>query len=97
MGIDQLRRRIESSAVSTSVHDEKKLEKVTGKAIANGTTIPNGSNGHITKPTTSSSTTSTLPFLLLQVSMLQTMAGPIGFSALRHISYPTMVLGKVSP
>lgn len=38
----------------------------------------------------------TLPVLLLQVSLLQTMAGPIGFSALRHISYPTMVLGKVS-
>lgn len=37
-----------------------------------------------------------LPFLLLQVSAFQTMAGPIGFSALRHISYPTMVLGKVS-
>jgi len=37
-----------------------------------------------------------LPFLLLQVSIFQTLAGPIGFSALRHISYPTMVLGKVS-
>lgn len=39
---------------------------------------------------------STLPALLLQVSCFQTMAGPIGFMALRHISYPTMVLGKVS-
>jgi UDP-galactose transporter B1 len=38
----------------------------------------------------------TLPALLLQVSMFQTIAGPIGFLALRHISYPTMVLGKVS-
>ncbi|WVR03244.1 hypothetical protein IAU60_000235 [Kwoniella sp. DSM 27419] len=36
----------------------------------------------------------TLPALLLQVSLFQTMAGPIGFMALRHISYPTMVLGK---
>ncbi|WVN85997.1 uncharacterized protein L203_101155 [Cryptococcus depauperatus CBS 7841] len=32
--------------------------------------------------------------LLIQVSIFQTMAGPIGFLALRHISYPTMVLGK---
>lgn len=36
----------------------------------------------------------TLPGLLLQVSLCQTVAGPIGFLALRHISYPTMVLGK---
>ncbi|ORY27319.1 putative UDP-galactose transporter [Naematelia encephala] len=36
----------------------------------------------------------TLPALLLQVSIFQTIAGPIGFLALRHISYPTMVLGK---
>ena len=40
--------------------------------------------------------TKSLPALLFQVSLFQTMAGPIGFSALRHISYPTMVLGKVS-
>ncbi|RXK37750.1 solute carrier family 35 (UDP-galactose transporter), member B1 [Tremella mesenterica] len=36
----------------------------------------------------------TLMRLLLQVSICQTLAGPIGFMALRHISYPTMVLGK---
>lgn len=36
-----------------------------------------------------------LPVLLLQVSIFQTTAGPLGFLALRHISYPTMVLGKV--
>ncbi|WVF66351.1 hypothetical protein IAT40_001091 [Kwoniella sp. CBS 6097] len=35
-----------------------------------------------------------LSALLLQVSLFQTIAGPIGFLALRHISYPTMVLGK---
>ncbi|WWC67105.1 uncharacterized protein I206_101012 [Kwoniella pini CBS 10737] len=35
-----------------------------------------------------------LPALLLQVSLFQGLAGPIGFLALRHISYPTMVLGK---
>lgn len=33
--------------------------------------------------------------LLVQVSVFQTIASPIGFLALRHISYPTMVLGKV--
>lgn len=37
-----------------------------------------------------------LPALLIQVSLFQTIAGPIGFLALKHISYPTMVLGKVS-
>lgn len=37
-----------------------------------------------------------LPALLVQVSTFQTIAGPIGFLALRHISFPTMVLGKVS-
>ncbi|GMK56391.1 hypothetical protein CspeluHIS016_0302310 [Cutaneotrichosporon spelunceum] len=36
----------------------------------------------------------TLPGLLLQVSLFQTTAGPIGFHALKHISYPTMVLAK---
>ncbi|ORX35042.1 UAA transporter family-domain-containing protein [Kockovaella imperatae] len=35
-----------------------------------------------------------LPFLLLQVAASQTFAGPVGFLSLRHISYPTMVLGK---
>ena len=59
-------------------------------------------NGHVatngTKPETTTTTTlrEKLPFLLLLVSGFQTLAGPIGFSALRHISYPTMVLGKVS-
>jgi len=38
----------------------------------------------------------TLPGLLAQVALFQTSAGPIGFLALEHISYPTMVLGKVS-
>ena len=48
------------------------------------------------KTTTTTTLREKLPFLLLQVSIFQTLAGPIGFSALRHISYPTMVLGKVS-
>ena len=33
--------------------------------------------------------------LLFQISLFQTSSGPIGFISLRHISYPTMVLGKV--
>ena len=37
----------------------------------------------------------TLPALLAQVALFQTTASPIGFLALEHISYPTMVLGKV--
>ena len=59
-------------------------------------------NGHVATNDTEAKATITttlrekLPFLLLQVSVFQTLAGPIGFSALRHISYPTMVLGKVS-
>lgn len=36
----------------------------------------------------------TLSGLLLQVSLFQTLAGPIGFHALKSISYPTMVLAK---
>jgi hypothetical protein len=65
----------------------------------NGTTH----NGHaatneikVKTMTTTTTLREKLPFLLLQVSVFQTLAGPIGFSALRHISYPTMVLGKVS-
>lgn len=67
----------------------------------NGTTYV-GQNGKtdMDKKAKTTKTTTTLreklPFLLLQVSIFQTLAGPIGFSALRHISYPTMVLGKVS-
>ena len=38
----------------------------------------------------------TLPGLIAQVALFQTSAGPIGFMALEHISYPTMLLGKVS-
>jgi UDP-galactose transporter B1 len=38
----------------------------------------------------------TLPGLIAQVALFQTTAGPIGFMALEHISYPTMLLGKVS-
>lgn len=72
----------------------------------NGTDHHSGSNGTNHKGISGTrrqddvppiaSWTKTLPFLLFQVSLFQTMAGPIGFSALRHISYPTMVLGKVS-
>lgn len=34
--------------------------------------------------------------LLLQVSAFQTCASPIGFASLKYISYPMMVLAKVS-
>jgi hypothetical protein len=37
-----------------------------------------------------------LPALLLRVGICQSMAAPIGFMSLRYISYPTMVLAKVS-
>lgn len=47
------------------------------------------------RPAKAKSWRQSLPALLLQVSLFQTTAGPIGFMALRHISYPTMVLGKV--
>jgi solute carrier family 35 (UDP-galactose transporter), member B1 len=34
--------------------------------------------------------------LLLRTALCQTMASPFGFMSLRYISYPTMVLAKVS-
>jgi hypothetical protein len=40
--------------------------------------------------------TRTLPVLLLRVGICQSLAAPIGFMSLRYISYPTMVLAKVS-
>ncbi|TXT10826.1 hypothetical protein VHUM_02331 [Vanrija humicola] len=58
---------------------------------ANGKT--NGHGKHVAAPTPTP-LLRTLPALLLQVALFQTTAGPIGFLALRHISYPTMVLGK---
>jgi hypothetical protein len=94
LGINQL------SSRSNAGPEGKALEKT---AIANGhgsdksdTRAQNGSTpaSDLTTLTTTSIARS-LPLLLFQVSMFQTMAGPIGFSALRHISYPTMVLGKV--
>jgi hypothetical protein len=70
-----------------------------GHVKENGTTHNGDAATNEIKPKTMTTTTTLrekLPFLLLQVSVFQTLAGPIGFSALRHISYPTMVLGKVS-
>lgn len=65
------------------------------KAVANGSSNGNrngkGQAKEIQRPWYQ-----TLPGLLLQVSLFQTTAGPIGFHALKHISYPTMVLAKVS-
>jgi hypothetical protein len=98
---------IEQLLSSTTLKNEKKdKEKVDVKVNGNGTTHQ---HNEVSKSTITASDTNTntntntktplrekLPFLLLQVSIFQTVAGPIGFSALRHISYPTMVLGKVS-
>jgi UDP-galactose transporter B1 len=40
--------------------------------------------------------TQSLPILLLRVGLCQTLGSPIGFMSLKYISYPTMVLAKVS-
>lgn len=85
----------ESKATNRNVH-------ANGNGNGNGNgidhiEIPTEANGGEKKTITPATPwTKTLPVLLFQVSLFQTMAGPIGFSALRHISYPTMVLGKVS-
>jgi UDP-galactose transporter B1 len=71
------------------------LKLVKEKTGLNGTTH-GGQNGHASTVSRKMTLREKLPVLLLQVSIFQTLAGPIGFSALRHISYPTMVLGKVS-
>jgi UDP-galactose transporter B1 len=81
-------------------------DEIVKEKTLNGTahSVQNGHAATTTIKTTANTDTKTttktlrekLPFLLLQVSIFQTLAGPIGFSALRHISYPTMVLGKVS-
>lgn len=92
-------------------NDQKAKAESNGMSGANGTDGSVNGNGHAgvekarAEPTSTDKVAvskripwhKTLPALLFQVSMFQTMAGPIGFSALRHISYPTMVLGKVGP
>lgn len=77
---------------------------LSGDQVGRGVTVGTKSNGGNDKNETKQGVPSgktiwrkTLPALLLQVSTLQTIAGPIGFLALRHISFPTMVLGKVRP
>jgi UDP-galactose transporter B1 len=96
---------IEQLLGSTTLKNENKdKEKVDVKVNGNGSTHRQNvvSRSTITASDTNTNTNTKtplrekLPFLLLQVSIFQTIAGPIGFSALRHISYPTMVLGKVS-
>lgn len=66
-----------------------------GKAESKTNGKANG-HGHAKEEPAPTPLLRTLPALLLQVALFQTTAGPIGFLALRHISYPTMVLGKVS-
>ncbi|WVW81463.1 hypothetical protein I302_103457 [Kwoniella bestiolae CBS 10118] len=89
VGLDQL----------FSLGTPKSQVKQNGTAInSNGKQISTvAQNGHTSlekKQKAQTSWRKTLPALLLQVSLFQTLAGPIGFLALRHISYPTMVLGK---
>lgn len=89
LGLDQLR---------PAQRTQPKQAKSNGQVLAKDEKQKaNGVNGHSQPSQTDTSVAwrRTLPVLLFQVSMFQTMAGPIGFSALRHISYPTMVLGKV--
>lgn len=68
---------------------------------ANGSAT-NGSSEEKTATTSArkevaeTSWTRTLPVLLLRVGICQSLAAPIGFMSLRYISYPTMVLAKVS-
>lgn len=83
LGINQLMRREDQIVKENGTKD-------------NGHVATNGTKAKTAKMTTTTTLREKLPFLLLQVSVFQTLAGPIGFSALRHISYPTMVLGKVS-
>ena len=72
---------------------DKPVEKQKGQnRHVNGTAPSNQDmTAEIPKPWRKS-----LKGLLLQVALFQTIASPIGFLALEHISYPTMVLGKVS-
>ncbi|WWC85528.1 uncharacterized protein L201_000392 [Kwoniella dendrophila CBS 6074] len=95
IGFDQL---FSSSSSSNSVKPEQKHVKQNGTAVTeNGKRpIANGHSDIENKGQTNDkkSFRKSLPALLLQVSLFQTLAGPIGFLALRHISYPTMVLGK---
>lgn len=70
--------------------------KVNGKQSATSNENGNGNGQSHPKPTTSPSTYSSLPLLarFAQCAILVSSASPFGFAALRHISYPTMVLGK---
>lgn len=63
---------------------------------ANDTSNGNGVNGKAKATAAPTSWTRSLPALLLRTGLCQSMAAPIGFMSLRYISYPTMVLAKVS-
>ena len=87
-----------STAIAAQMANGRLERRSTGGSV-------NTANASMSQPNTSTikappkakarSWRQSLPALLLQVSLFQTTAGPIGFMALRHISYPTMVLGKV--
>lgn len=89
--IDANKPRSGSNTPDLKSADEKQamLANGNGNGVAAKKSLANGTS--VQRPWYQS-----LPALLLQVSIFQTTAGPIGFLALRHISYPMMVLGKVS-
>ena len=87
------------SASLRAPHDQTSQQKPIQEKIPNGdgNWTRNASEQDVKKEVgKASSWRKSLPALLVQVSLFQTLAGPLGFFALRHISYPTMVLGKVS-
>jgi UDP-galactose transporter B1 len=97
VGVLGLRRLLGGEAVSNGSANGEANGKVNGHTngqVKNGTA--NGkANGTANGSVAKRPWYQTLPGLLLQVSLFQTTAGPIGFHALKHISYPTMVLAKV--
>ncbi|BEI81070.1 hypothetical protein CcaverHIS002_0202300 [Cutaneotrichosporon cavernicola] len=100
VGVLGLRRLFGGAEVSDKPNAVARSNNANGKANgANGNTTTHA-NVNTTRPhangngNTARPWYQTLPGLLLQVSMFQTTAGPIGFHALKHISYPTMVLAK---
>lgn len=77
----------------------KEEQQPTEKEVKNGKAV-NGTTSEKTGSQSSavgqSKAKRSLLGLLLQTAICQTMASPFGFMSLRYISYPTMVLAKVS-
>ncbi|WVQ82913.1 hypothetical protein IAT38_005049 [Cryptococcus sp. DSM 104549] len=86
LGLDEL--------LGTAPVKEKRGEVVVDEKKANGTAGYEAEKDKRVEKAAATPWRKSLPALLFQVSLFQTIAGPIGFLTLRHISYPTMVLGK---